>query len=63
MSRTRMTTLLFLILELSPFVILPTYEVCGGIMFSLFRSSVRTYVRLFVCSFVRLSVTGSKFLC
>ena len=43
-------------------VISPTYEVCGGIMFSLFRLSVRSYVRLFVHSFVRLSVAGSKFL-
>ena len=26
-------------------IISPTYEVCGGIMFSLFRSFVRTFVR------------------
>ena len=51
-------------------IIPPTYEVCGGIYFLLFRPFVHTYIRLlvntFICSyirsFVRLSVTGSKFL-
>ena len=48
-------------------VISPTYEVCGyytsyvgGIMFLFFLSSIRTYVRLFVRSFV-FSSQGQSF--
>ena len=33
----------------------PTYEVCRGIMFSLFRSFVRSYARSFVRTFIRSS--------
>ena len=38
----------------------PAYEVCGGILFSLFRSSVHPSVRTYVRSFVRLFVFLSQ---
>ena len=45
-------------------VIPPTYEVYGGVMFSLFRLSVHTYVHSFVRMFVsvRVKVFALKFI-
>ena len=41
-------------------IIPPTYQVCGGIYFSLFRSSVHLFVRSYVHSFVRSFIFPSQ---